>query len=95
MNDSREQSLLKARKAAHEEKILKPLLAAVILLTATLSFVGLMDAKIALLAIVPAALAGLSHPKSRGAPGYAELLALVDINKKTVDPIVDVLSRKP
>lgn len=91
----REKKLQKARAAARDERILKPLLAFAILALAVASFLGAIPAQFALIAMLAPALAGLSWPRVRGAPSYAELVELIDTPAEPVDPIIDALSRKP
>ncbi len=91
---TRDDVLRKARRAARSERILKPLLAFAIMATALAGFFDVITAEVALALILAPALVGLASPMTRGAPSYAELVALIDGDKE-VDPIIDALTRKP
>lgn len=93
---SRDEKLKRARRAARDERVLKPLLALAILAIAVAAFLGLVSPELALAVILAPALAGLAYPTSRRAPSYAELVELLaaESAQQPSDPLVDALSRK-
>jgi hypothetical protein len=94
MNTQRTESLKKARKAAMEEKRFKPMIVFFVLLAACLAFFELLSFPIAILVMLPVAIAGITWPESRGAPSYGELVDMIDQQEHHEDPIIEALTRK-
>lgn len=91
------EKLERARRAARDARILKPLLAFAIVAIATAAFLELVSPESALAVILAPALAGLAYPTSRGAPSYQELVELLEAEstrQPEIDPLIDALSRK-